>query len=139
MSDRIVAIVILVFVLFIGGLAWSAFHYYGKAVEQQKEIAQAKQDLTDAQYLIKSQAATAIANNVTAGDTLNVQASNKQESAKTQVIIKKVLVTAPCAAVDVPADAADSLLDKFRQVSASAARANPSKPVAALPAVSTTK
>ena len=139
MTARIGVAIALVFLIFISGVSWVAFHYYGKSVSDEKELTQVKDNLAAAQFLVTSQASAAVAINKVAGDSINEQSSNKQEVVKTQVVIQKVLVTAPCAAVVVPAAASDSVLDKFREVSAGSASSNSSKPVSAVPAVTTTK
>ncbi|WJV61072.1 hypothetical protein PCO87_14210 [Pectobacteriaceae bacterium C52] len=123
----------------IGVLMWAAFHYYGKTVSQQSEIATANQAKNSAEFTLSAQALAVNIFNTIAGATLNEQHANTLDSQTAQTDIKAALSGDACAPIIVPARANDRVLKRYNAVRKSAGNANTSQPSPVLPAITTAK
>lgn len=123
----------------IGVLMWAAFHYYGKTVSQQSEIATANQAKNSAEFTLSAQALAVNIFNTIAGATLNEQHANTLDSQTAQTDIKAALSGDACAPIIVPARANDRVLQRYNAVRKSAGNANTSESSNAMPAIATAK
>ena len=139
MINKIAVITTVLILACISLLMFIAFHFYGKTVSQQSEISAANQAKNQAEFITQSQALSVGIFNQIAGATIDDQKSNIAKSQDRQVVIKTVLQTEPCAVVNVPSAANDSLFEHYNAVRAGAGNTNSGKSASAVPAIAATK
>jgi len=139
MINKIAVALTAIIVLIIALLMWAAFHYYGKSVSTADKLTTAVQQKNEAEFVMSTQALAVNTFNTIAGATLNDQKNNKAASQAQQVIIQTVLQKEPCAVVNIPSAAADSLLTHYNAIRSDSGNANSGKSASTVPAVSASK
>lgn len=139
MINKIAVITTVLILACISLLMFIAFHFYGKTVSQQSEISAANQAKNQAEFITQSQALSVGIFNQIAGATIDDQKSNIAKSQDRQVVIKTVLQTEPCAVVNIPSAAADSLRDHYNAVREGSNNADTGQPPATVPAIAATR
>ncbi|QII37875.1 hypothetical protein G3M83_09275 [Rouxiella badensis] len=139
MINKIAVAMTAIIFMIIALLMWAAFHYYGKSVSITDQLTTAVQQKNEAEFVTSSQALAVNTFNTIAGATLNDQKNNKAASQAQQVIIQTVLQKEPCAVVNIPSAAADSLLTHYNAIRSDSGNANSGKSASTVPAVSASK
>jgi len=97
------------FALIIGVLLWAAFHYYGKTISQQSEIAVATQAKNQAEFVAENQSLTIGIINTLAEANINAKQTMRGDVEAQIVTIQAAIKDDACTDKLVPVAAADSL------------------------------
>ena len=139
MINKIAVITTALIAIMMGALIWLAFHFYGKTVEQEGTIKTVTEQKEQAEFTAKTQATAFNTFNTIAGATSDESAVKRNDSNDAQVIIRKELVTAPCAVVAIPDSANVRLSEHYKAIRSGSTSGDTGKPATTMPAITAAK